>query len=71
MFWKNTSLKRQKNILAKFDFTKKIDLPWGPVLRAIDVVEESNPELLCRLLPGLPAKTAANKFKQLSKCKQT
>ena len=58
---KNTSLKK---ILAKFDFTKKIDLPWGPVLRAIDVVEESNPELLCRLLPGLPAKTAANKCKQ-------
>ena len=60
---KNTSLK-EKKILAKFDFTKKIDLPWGPVLRAIDVVEESNPELLCRLLPGLPAKTATNKCKQ-------
>ena len=36
------------------------------MLRAIDVVEESNPELLCRLRPGLPAKTAAD-----SKCKQT
>ena len=65
MFWKILhSLKRQKKILAKFDFTKKIDIPWGPVLRAIDVVDESNPELLCRLLPGLPAKTAANKCKQ-------
>ena len=34
------------------------------MLRAIDVVEESNPELLCRLRPGLPAKTAADKCKQ-------
>ena len=64
MLWKILVWKGKK-ILAKFDFTKKIDLPWGPVLRAIDVVDESNPELLCRLLPGLPAKTAANKCKQL------
>ena len=62
--FQNILFLRQKKILAKFDFTKKIDLPWGPVLRAIDVVEESNPELLCRLLPGLPAKTAADKCKQ-------